>query len=1275
MKKFLRWAFYAITTLVCLFALAITTARFATLFPHELETFLNKRLTASEILIHGLQTDWRYTNPVISIEKLEFPQGVARDIEVELALVESGLRQSWVARRFIVTTIDISIDLTTERRELNLLELVEQLQTNFEYVRHTDELRVVAKVSLNRGVGRQDWEINLIAINQQGVHRYRGSLTNPTEIEGSLTFALDAKERPIDRQADEYLAIVELHNLPADLPFLTGATNVPAFEITGLARWQQAEERLNGRGELSMNGLGDSRLSLQATAEFERNIGDSLRLLVRTPKVLVDDSLLTLPDWRLSFAEGDLNGSTRIDEVGELLPLTQELLKQDESHVSLITALAPKGSISHLDFSLNESGLQWMAEANDAHLSAHQNVPDLSVDKAKLSGTLTQFFVTLDDANTRLFLPRLFTDPWVIEEVTGDVFLQAQNGSFGVYSPDLILLNVNRVKANTVTPSQRPADLPQLDEETTDLNQFIREVVEIHIHGGLQRAIGGAPDFRTTLKINSASSLIPVDQISDFIPKANEVQVNTWADSYVRSASFFDTELSFLHHTDDVITNSERKFYISGRFANGEVEYLADWPHVQDAQGQWRVTNDLATFEVERAFIQATEITSAMAQFPIQADAEFNVAFSTVARAQDLLDFVQTTEIRDWLPVIHPDWVGSGLIELNANLQFPYDEDIASDLALLNNYPQSIEFTLYDTNIQMPELNIELQNLNGSATWQAPYKLNGSLENGLFFNRPLLGEVFSYNRDGNDVIEFKFQSRVSVPTAEHIAGFDSLTLGAGTTEFDARLLTYPDAELPTILYVNSDLTGIALDLPQPLYKEFDDRIPSELLVEIQPDSSQYELRSLNLNASISLDSSNEISEGVIAIGPNTLMPAMRANELSVVGQLGYWEYEADVATDLVSVPITFEDVQIHQLDLGGRSFYNVQLDGRYVNDLEYELGIQSNEFLGTVSKVPENPNLFIHAQVLNLVSSNEQGGGDPLDLSSLDWLEPTMVRIDNLGVVLDDETNTSWGAWDFSVMPKSNGIEINSLKIDAPGWRLASDLPVWWDKATNRTSFAGTFVGTNLGDALESWGYAPSVQSETFEVHVNFGWPGSPLNVDVERLSGALSANLQSGRFIDIDQGGDVLRIVSLLNFSKIANRLSLDFSDVMQKGLHFDTISLATQWEDGVLLMNEPMEVDGPATDLRITGSVDTRSGVVDSDMKVTIQLHKGFQAAAAYLGATNPPAVLGWLIGSAIMTDPIRRLFTANYEITGTIENPEFVRVFPEPDQSTPVTSQNTE
>ena len=233
--------------------------------------------------------------------------------------------------------------------------------------------------------------------------------------------------------------------------------------------------------------------------------------------------------------------------------------------------------------------------------------------------------------------------------------------------------------------------------------------------------------------------------------------------------------------------------------------------------------------------------------------------------------------------------------------------------------------------------------------------------------------------------------------------------------------------------------------------------------------------------------------------------------------------------------------------------------------------------------------------------------------------------------------------------------DVRGLRLEATGDAERA----FWSPAGTR--FQGRASAGNLQEVLPQWGFAESVVSEQFSAAGDLHWPGSPLHFDLAHLTGEAKLELTKGSFVDVAPSGT--RIMSLINFSTIVKRMSLDFSDVFGRGVAFERVLADLAVEDGLVTFAKPGEIIGTGSSFLVTGTVDLDAGDLNNELVVTLPLLTGnLPWYAAFLAFSNPAGAAGVWLGRQVFKDQLRRLSSGKYRIGGTYDEPqvEFVSIF---------------
>jgi uncharacterized protein YhdP len=272
------------------------------------------------------------------------------------------------------------------------------------------------------------------------------------------------------------------------------------------------------------------------------------------------------------------------------------------------------------------------------------------------------------------------------------------------------------------------------------------------------------------------------------------------------------------------------------------------------------------------------------------------------------------------------------------------------------------------------------------------------------------------------------------------------------------------------------------------------------------------------------------------------------------------------------------------------------------------------------------------------------------------------LRFQSEQVVYDDE---DYGAWSFLFSPSETGGDIKELSARVKGMEI--DLPetFQWTNIPGQetTTFTGDIRVPELGNSLEAWGYAAGLEGQGFNFQSRLRWPGSPLNVGIENLSGQLSIKGGKGRIVQVEANSGPLKLLGIFDFAEIAKRFRLDFTGLLAEGHSFNSVTGGVTMHDGSIDVTEPIVIVGAGSQFTLAGNLDLVSEKIDTDLIVTLPVNKNLPWYAAYTAfATGPITAAGVFLAQKVFKKQIRDMTSLKYEILGTLAEPEvkFVSMF---------------
>jgi uncharacterized protein YhdP len=158
----------------------------------------------------------------------------------------------------------------------------------------------------------------------------------------------------------------------------------------------------------------------------------------------------------------------------------------------------------------------------------------------------------------------------------------------------------------------------------------------------------------------------------------------------------------------------------------------------------------------------------------------------------------------------------------------------------------------------------------------------------------------------------------------------------------------------------------------------------------------------------------------------------------------------------------------------------------------------------------------------------------------------------------------------------------------------------------------------------------------------------------LDRAAGSISVRAENGQLVAVQPGAG--RVLGLFSVAALPRRLALDFTDLTEKGLAFDSVRGDFELRDGNAFTSNLL-LRGPAAEIGIAGRTGLASRDYDQTAVVTGNLGASLPVAGALAGGPAVGAAL--LLFSQVFKEPLKGITRGYYRITGPWENPTVERV----------------
>ncbi len=191
-------------------------------------------------------------------------------------------------------------------------------------------------------------------------------------------------------------------------------------------------------------------------------------------------------------------------------------------------------------------------------------------------------------------------------------------------------------------------------------------------------------------------------------------------------------------------------------------------------------------------------------------------------------------------------------------------------------------------------------------------------------------------------------------------------------------------------------------------------------------------------------------------------------------------------------------------------------------------------------------------------------------------------------------------------------------------------------------------------ETLKDLGYGASLSGKQGMARANLAWTGAPDSELFARLSGTARIEITSGQLLTVQPGAG--RVFGLMSIGALPRRLALDFSDLTDKGLAFDSIRGDFRLKDGNAFTSNLL-LKGPAAEIGVVGRTGLDARDYDQTAVVTGSVGQSLPAVGTLAGGPVVGAAL--LVFSQLFKEPLKGIARGYYKITGNWDNPNVQRL----------------
>ncbi len=350
------------------------------------------------------------------------------------------------------------------------------------------------------------------------------------------------------------------------------------------------------------------------------------------------------------------------------------------------------------------------------------------------------------------------------------------------------------------------------------------------------------------------------------------------------------------------------------------------------------------------------------------------------------------------------------------------------------------------------------------------------------------------------------------------------------------------------------------------------------------------------------------------------------------------------------------DVVIGQAAFGGQALGKLALKTARLPDGRLELRVDSEPVKGGVifpQAQAANPRVYLDFERLGLgeamfadIGAGADGGApDPAGLPPL-AIRVGEFRFDEIAVnnlrVMTNPAQPGLAISRASFSKVADGTTIGEVRLSGR----------WNGGDRQRSELKLEAESGDYGKLLRLWGFQTGLKGARGTLRGDVAWNDSLPRFGLGKLEGEVVIDTEDGTVETLKPG--VGKLLGLLNISEIVQRFTLDFKDVFDKGLAFDTMSGRLVFGGGDM-MTENFVIDGPALNLSISGRTGIAARDYDQRIDVVPNLSSTLPLMSALFAGPLAGAIVFVVDKAARLGRRVDRVITLRYALKGSWENPQ--------------------
>jgi uncharacterized protein (TIGR02099 family) len=776
-----------------------------------------------------------------------------------------------------------------------------------------------------------------------------------------------------------------------------------------------------------------------------------------------------------------------------------------------------------------------------------------------------------------------------------------------------------------------------------------------HLAGEVIGVYRTAGDTRGSIDLTGKLAHADARFLSRYIPLLVGKTARDWLDSAFIAGRSNNVTLRVKGALDDFPFSDSTKgvFQVTARVTGGVLNYARGWPRIENIAGDLVFRGQRMDVRAQEGSIFGVRLARVHVEIPDlnHGNEVVNVSGEAAGPTGDFLAFIDKSPVSGAIDRSTDGWRAQGSGKLALKISIPLRE------AAKSKFAGSYQFT-GNTLAIAPGLP-PVEQASGRVDFTES-TLRAQNLSGVFLGGPI---TINAATTRESAVRIDMRGRINVDGARRAADSPSWVQQLrGATDWRA-LITARKRNADVV--VESDLLGLAVDLPAPLVKAASAAMPFRFERHLL--GGNQDRLGLSVGEIVSMILLRRTDGGRVAVTHGDIRFGAAAAEPD---RNGVWVRGAVKALDVDRWLAMFRqsggetriewggvDVKLGAMDLFGRRFSELAINGSAQSG-QWKGTLSGRELEGNVTWQPQGRGRIV-ARMKTLAipvptaTVTVPAQRAPVAETARTEPEEQPPAIDLIAEQFINKEKLL-GRLELAATPEAHDWRIDRLRITNPEGTFMLDGTWQFGQARPQTRVNLNLEVSDIGKFLARLGYPEGVRGGTAKLDGSLTWAGAPYDLDYPTLSGNLNLEAAKGQFAKLDPG--IAKLLGILSLQALPRRVSLDFRDVFSEGFAFDEIAGVAAIERGVATTNG-FRMRGPAARVTMSGEVDLARETQKLRVRIAPEVSDTVSIASTILG--GPLVGAAAFLAQKALRDPLGQIITFDYDVTGTWSDPSVKRV----------------